>query len=275
MPITSLNGLINALANTSGRFVIDKASIANAAVGQFFSLWRATGVPGQANIPPSTPENCTAATPGAIQFSNVVAPVRSYLGWLSLLCANAGANVEIHDRLVQVGGLSGILTTSQVVGIDLSTRLTQNNLAERIGNTNYSDVQWWVEWYADTGATAITSVVNVTYDDSSTGNLNVAWSATRRASSLISLNALAPTGRFIRAINNVTNPTTGTAGNFGFTATRLRAVTVSNVASRSEIFDWQALGLPDLPNDSCLSLIQIASATTTGVVRGSGKIAQG
>ena len=49
--ITGRDQLIDALANNSSRIVIDKASIANAAVGQYHSLWRATGQPGQGAIP--------------------------------------------------------------------------------------------------------------------------------------------------------------------------------------------------------------------------------
>ena len=51
MTINTLDGIFNALANNSSRVVLDKASIANAAAGQFHSLWRATGQPGQGAIP--------------------------------------------------------------------------------------------------------------------------------------------------------------------------------------------------------------------------------
>lgn len=42
MSITTRDELIDALANNSSRIVIDKASLANAAAGQYFSLWTAT-----------------------------------------------------------------------------------------------------------------------------------------------------------------------------------------------------------------------------------------
>lgn len=41
MAITTLDGLLSALANNSSRVVIDKASLGNAVAGQLFSLWRA------------------------------------------------------------------------------------------------------------------------------------------------------------------------------------------------------------------------------------------
>lgn len=46
MTITTRDGLIDALGNNSDRWVMDKASLANTAAGQFFSLWQATGTPG-------------------------------------------------------------------------------------------------------------------------------------------------------------------------------------------------------------------------------------
>lgn len=47
MTITTRDQLIDALGNNSSRFIIDKASIANAVAGGYFSLWRANGQPGQ------------------------------------------------------------------------------------------------------------------------------------------------------------------------------------------------------------------------------------
>jgi hypothetical protein len=95
---------------------------------------------------------------------------------------------------------------------------------------------------------------------------------------MIPLNGLIPaaaSGKYIRDINTVIHPTTGTAGNYGFTATRPRALMPCPLASKQEIFDWAQLGLPNIVNDSCLFPIVIAATTTTGAVRGGGKLAHG
>ena len=42
-----------------------------------------------------------------------------------------------------------------------------------------------------------------------------------------------------------------------------------------ETFDWAALGLPEIFNSSCLMILQVASTTTTGTVRGGGKLSHG
>lgn len=273
MTITTEDGLLNALANNASRFVIDKASIANAAAGQLFSLWRATGVPGQGAIPGAAAIPTSALT-GAIGFANQTAPATSYIAWARLATSNATMSIEIHDRVGHMGGLSGTVTTAQTVSLDLST--TGGGLpAARRGDTNYSDIQWWLEWYTDTGSTAVNATVAVTYDDASTGNIVVALTATMRASRLMPI-APAVAGRFIRGVTSVTlSATTGTAGSFGVTATRPRTGIDTLVANKGEAMEWRGLGMPEVPNDSCLMLIASCSTTTTGTVRGQGKIAHG
>lgn len=278
MTISTRDQLIDALANNSDRIVIDKASLANAAAGQLHSLWRATGTPGQAAIPAAA-ALCNSALTGALGFSNQTAPATSYLGWVAMACSNDAVTMEVHDRLGHMGGLSGTVATAQTVNLDVSTA-GLNVPSERLGDANFSDVQWFAEWYTDTGSTAVTLTVNVTYGDNSTGNLStISLAATRRASFLIPLLGYIPaadSGKKIKKINTCTlSATTGTAGSFGFTASRLRSVMPLPVANKAEIFDWAALGLPEVPNDACLWLLQLASTTTTGTVRGGGKLVHG
>ncbi len=269
MAITTRDQLINALGNNTSRVVWDKASLANAVAGQIFSLWRATGVPGQAAIP-TTAATCTSALLGALGFTNQTLPVTSYYAFQTLSSGNTLTTVEIHDRLAHMGGLSGTVTTAQ----GALSLVTNDPGAARRGDANYSDVQWWLEWYTDTGATGLTATVNVTYDDASTGNVSVSFTATMRAGRMLPI-VSAVAGRFIRAVNSVTHATTGTAGNYGITATRPRTMVSTVASTKAETFDWAQLGLPEIPNDSCLMLMVLCSGTTTGSVRGQGKIVHG
>lgn len=278
MTITSVDALVSAMGNNSSRIIIDKASIANTAAGQFHSLWRATGQPGQGAIPAAVavPDHTTV---GALGFTQQTAPSTSYLGILEGLCANGGVTLEVHDRLAHMGGLNGTLTTAQTVDLDLNA-LTANNVVARRGDANWSDVTWWMEWYTDTGSTAVTATANVTYNDGTSGNLTaISLAATRRASFMQPLNGFIPAadaGKFIRDINTVTlSATTGAAGSFGFTATRYRAALYKPVANARFTADWAGLGLPEIANSSCLMLIQLAATTSTGIVRGTGKIIHG
>ncbi len=278
MAITTRDQLIDAMGNNASRIVIDKANIANAAAGQYLSLWRATGQPGQGAIPANA-GTCNNELTGSMNFAQQTAPATSYGAWANAVCSNSAVTIEIHDRLMHMGGLSGIVTIAQTVSVNLNG-VTADNMVKRRGDSNFSDVQWWAEWYTDTGATASNATVAVTYNDGTTGSLTTfAAGGTVRAGRMIPLNNLIPAaaaGKFIRSIDTVTlSASTGTAGSFGFTATRPRMTMPLLLANKMEAFDWAQLGLPEIFNSSCLSLIELCSTTSTGTVRGGGKIAHG
>jgi len=279
MSITTADHLINALANNSSRLIIDKASLSNVAVGQFHSLWRATGQPGQGAIPTAAAV-CASGLLGSSNFTQQTAPATSYVAYLEAVCSNSSVTLEIHDRLMHMGGLVGNVNTLQTVtGMDFNG-ITASNMEARIGESNFSDVQWWLEWYADTGSTAATVTVNVTYNDGTTGNLTgFGLAATRRTSYMLPLNGLVPaaaSGKYIRAVNSIQlSATTGTAGNIGVTATRVRTSLACPVANINWSADWAALPLAEVVNSACLTLIMMPGTTTTGTVRGGGKIAHG
>ena len=276
--ITNRDQLIDALANNSTRIVIDKASIANTVAGQYHSIWRATGQPGQGAIPAAA-ANCNQSTVGGMRFSQQTAPAKSYLAYLEATSSNSAMTLEVHDRLMHMGGLNGTLTTAQAVGLEFNG-VTADNMAERIGDADYSDIQWWLEWYTDTGATVTTATVAVTYNDGTTGNLTgVSLAATRRASFMQPLNGLIPAasgGKFIRAVNTVTlSASTGTVGNFGVTATRLRGSLFMPIANAKFSADWANLPINTIPNSACPFIAVLASTTSTGLLRGGGKVAHG
>ncbi len=275
--IDTRDKLIDAMGNNSSRIVIDKASLPSQAAGTYTSLWRATGQPAQAAIP-TTAAVPTSATTGAIGFTNQTSPVTSYLAWLWSTSSNSAMNLEVHDRIAHLGGLVLNVTTSQTVsGLNLDTLAPS---AERIGAANYSDLQWWYEVYTAGGATASNATINVTYSDASTGNLNtLAVGGTIGASRIFALTPLIPIakqGLFIKGINSVQlSASTGTAGNFGFTCTRPRTILPLALANKAEVADYAQTGLPEIPNDSCLMLVTLNSTTSTGNIRGGGKIAHG
>lgn len=278
MSISTRDQLIDALCNNSSRFVIDKASIASQAAGTFVSLWRATGQPGQGAIPAAAAV-CYNTLTGAMGFAQQVAPATSYGAWANAVCSNSAMTLEIHDRLMHMGGLNGTLTTAQTVNLDVNANLASGNIDKRKGDSNFSDIQWWLEWYTATGSTAVTATVSVTYNDGTSGTLSASLAATRPASFLLPLNGLIPAaaaGKYIRDVDSVQlSATTGAAGSFGVTATRPRMTMPLPLANKMEVFDWAALGLPEVANSSCLFPVVLTSTTSTGTVRGGGKLAHG
>lgn len=270
-----VNTIAAALGNpTVDRIIVDKATISNMALGQFCSLWRATGQPGQAAIP-TTAAVPTSATLGAIAFTNQSAPIYNFIPWMSLACGNASQTVEIWDRVAHYGGLVLNSTSAQAIsGLDLATLGVPS---ARLGAANYSDIQWFLEVYTDGGATASNATITATFDDTSSANLNVqAVGGTLRAGRAIPLTPLIAAGqqgKFIKGLTNVTlSASTGTAGNFGFTAARPRTSMMLPQPSVAREFDWAQLGLPMVPNDACLMLAMLCSTTSTGTLRGGGKI---
>ncbi len=269
MTITNRDGIINGLASGAQPLLISKQSISGRAVTEIASLWRVAGAPAPGAIPGAAAV-CTSSLTGAFEFANPLPPAAAYLAQAWYVSTLNGTSLELHDRLAHMGGLSGSSTAPQG-GLTLASLPVA-----RRGSASYAEVQWWLEWYADTGATAVSASVDVTYDDGSNGTLaTVALDATTRASRLVALRSNVP-GRNIRAVNSVTlSASTGAAGNFGVTATRSLAAMMGAVANKIEAFDWAALGLPRIENDSCLMLITQCSASTTGVIRGGGKIVLG
>ena len=277
--IENIDNLVKALGNNSSRIVLDKASIASQIANSYCSLWRATGQPGQGAIP-TVVATCNNTMVGTIGFNQQTSPSTSYGAYLEIATGNTAMTMELHDRLANMGGLNGTLTTAQSVNLDLNTLLATDNIDTRKGDANYSDVQWWLEWYTATGVTAVTATIVVTYNDGTTGNLSVlSFAATRPASHMIPLNSLIPSaqsGKFIRGIVSVTlSATTGTAGNFGVTVTRPRMTLSSPFANFKFIADWAQLGLPEIYNSSAIFPIVLTTTTSTGTVRGGGKIAHG
>lgn len=240
-----------------------KPSISNAAAGVMMALWRSAGTPTQGAIPTgaATP---TAATLGAAEMP---AAQTGELMHLSLFQAtpNIAGTFFIFDRLAHMGGLNGTIATAQTVNLDLATASGQGRCA-----ANGSDVEWYLEWYTDTGATGVTATASYTNQDNVSGRTTQAISlpATRRASMCYAF--LPQAGDMaIRSIQTVTlSATTGTAGNFGVTA-RKRIGSVGVATNNfSEREDGISLGFPSTRDTACLEFLVHPTGTTTGDVHG-------
>lgn len=276
MAIETFDQLVNSLANNASRVVLDKGSLANQVAGRYCSLWRATGQPAQGAIP-TTAEACDNTLLGAVKFTQQTAPATSYIGILNAVGSNNAFTLEVHDRLAHRGGLVLNVTTAQAVDLDLDLLGIS---ADRIGDPTFGYVQCWLEVYGDGGATASNATINVTFDDNTDANLNVqAVGGTIRAGNCFSVDLLRTTaqqGKNIKRVNTVQlSASTGTAGNFGFTFTRPRMYLPMSLANLINKADWPQTGLSEVPNGSCLQFMVIPSTTSSGTLRGDGKIIHG
>lgn len=278
MAITTFDQLVDALANNSSRVVLDKSSLANQIAGRFTSTWRATGQPAQGAIPTAA-ALCDHTLTGAISYAQQTVPATSYIALVNILTGNSAVSVEIHDRLAHMGGLALNSTALQTTNLPLDLEALSVPAA-RIGDANFGDVQTWLEVYTDGGATASNATINVTFDDNTTANVNtVAVGGTIRAGHMFSVDALRTTaqqGKNIKRINSVQlSASTGTLGNFGFTFTRPRTYISAPLANKSETASWGLTGLPRVENGSCLFFISTCGTTSSGTLRGGGKIIHG
>jgi hypothetical protein len=250
----------------------------NAGAGFTISYWYQTaGFPSAGLAPTGTATALSNASTGAIPFMQQTSPRTSYLGDLNASCPLAGHTVEIHDRLIQITSTAQT-TTQTVTGFALNSFLSTNNIGTRIGDANYSDVQWWVENPLAGVNTTITLTINVTYNDGTTGNLTLAGYLNFRQARMFALNSLIPaadSGKFIRAINNVTSSATISPNNIAFVATRYRASLYLEVANQLYNGGWTELGMPEIYNQSCLFPIIIAPGVNVSTVNLDGTIVHG
>lgn len=270
--IDTRDALVAAL-QASQRFTIGKASIANAVAGRLYSLWRATGVPTQGAIPGAA-ATCTDALTGAINLgmTNPTAPAQAAVLGLDLNTSLQGSWI-LYDRLAHMGGLNGTLTTAQTVNVDVSSITTRGGTA----GLGYSDgVEWFLEWYTDTGATAVTATISYTDQDGNAGNTTtVSLVATSRASSLYRIVPTSP-DTWIRSVQSVTlSATTAAAGSFGVTAARRLCMAHNAVVNTGVQLNFAATRMPRVYDDACLWLVQLCTTTSTGTVEGEVSIGAG
>ena len=221
--------------------------------GRMASLWRYDGIP-SGGATPTTVVAPTNATQGALPFTNAGGSRES---WMTQAFATSSAfgTYILYDRLLQIGGLSGIVTTAQTVGGTL-TRNTGGT-----GNFAFLEI--------DTLIGATSANVTMTYTDQSgnTGNVSTAvqvgGTGFREATRAIML-SLAAGDTGVRAIDSITlSASTGTAGNIGVVIGRpLAYLTVGQTGAAG----WRdfVTGLPSIPKieaNSCLSILFLSGGT--------------
>jgi len=270
MAINTHDQLINAMGNNYQDERISKASLANTVAGQTFSLWASAGLPaaGAAPTTAATPDNTTL---GGAVYTNASGGNTLYAGLMQVACSNSGGSLIAVDRVGHMGGLSGTSTSPQTVGVDL-TALS----SARKGLSNLSEIEWYLEWYTDTGATASNATINVTYSDATSEDLAlVAVGGTVRAGRMIPL-VPATAGKFIQSVNTITlSASTTVAGNFGVTATRRIAEVSTGLANYMFPSDWSTIGMPVVPASACIAFINRTASSSTGTFFGLLKLIAG
>lgn len=259
MAITTRDGLIAAMgAGTLNNFgYISFTTVA----GQKVSPWYIQSLKGR-NILPTTAQTCTPSTRCALRLPSVTTQT-IYVSKLQAVSTSA-CTIYLYDRLAHMGGLSGTSTSAQTANVTLTTAASQSRC-----QSNGSDVQWYLQWYADTGGTAVTATITYTNQSGTTGRTTtVSLAATRK---ITYLQPIYPNtnDKSIQSIQSVTlSATTGTVGNFGVTATKPITSLPIPIANISNVYDYSNLGLPQVSSNACLAFFFLAGTTTSGVMYG-------
>jgi hypothetical protein len=249
-------------------FSQDLAKASTTTVSGFdYSNWLGAGNPA-AGVAPTTWVNPTSQTLGAMN-PRMVSPAAGKtcrILFAALRPSVANQPYIIRDRVGHMAGLNGTSIAAQTVGTP-ATMLT-TPAADLRCEAGGGDLDWWLEWYVATGATAVNATCAVTYSDNSTGNVVVA------------LPASVPAGRryrippssgnlSIKGISTVTlSASTLTAGNFGVTATERKFQFSVPTANTEWMADWALLAMPDIGSNACLEMSCFATGAAMGTLTG-------
>jgi hypothetical protein len=239
-----------------------KASIANQAAGYVTALWKAAGEPAAGATPGG------AATPTDDLLGSWPLGDSGALDYYVLQAALGGVTIGtwmLYDRLAHMGGLSGVTTGDQAVGVDLATASGAGRCA-----ANGSDVEWFAEIYTDIGTAAQNCTVTYTdqTDTSRTVVISIGGaSPLNRASRCIQI--IPNSGESIKSVTKINfATTTGTAGSWGITARKKLCYLPQLVANIANSGDFASIGAPKIADTACLEILVICSTTSTGIVQG-------
>ncbi len=266
--ISDVVSALSAAGNSGagGRLNIYKTSL-TAVAAFWYSGWLEGGSPA-AGVAPTTWETLLYSKLGAYNNQMVNAsPATLRLLFGSIQQANVGQGKWIIDRLGQMGGMSGIVTTAQSTGATGNTGAWAGSRCQ----ADYDDVEWYLEWYSATGSTGVNATCAITYNDGTTGTATVIVLPVSVPSSRMYPIQVPSgvSGKWIKSVDSVTlSASTLTAGNFGVTALRRLACFWSPVANYPDVKDFAALAMPAVYDNACLNAIYYTTTTSTGITLG-------
>lgn len=271
MTVTTLSGLNNLNKKT---YSIFKNRNATFGVVGAQSAWTLAGSPDTGAAPGSAvgiiPDNTTV---GAITTNGTA-------GWLlgadfGVRYGGYGGKIILYDRLWSNSTLDGTVTSTTSLGS--TPALTRPN-------SNGDGTELWIEVYTIYGSTARTLTVVYT-NQSGTGSKSATYTTVGAPTiGHMYQMKLADGDTGIRSAQSYSwSGSTGTAGNFGLTIVRRIAEIPfggdigSWFAPRKShttgidryISDWASLGLPQIPDNACLSMIIQGTNTSATFFMGS------
>ena len=257
--ITTMDGLVAALASGQ-RLPLQKASITTVS-GYYYTLWTASGNPpvGSSNIGNTTSGLIpTDATIGAPTINAFTGSNTGYLGGFDASSAQTGV-LSMYDRLWHAGAFSG--TTLQTVTLSGQPTLT------RVPGDNYSQLELWLEVVATFSATNVTVTVSYMDGDGATQTATLDTTLTGAPINRMLPFRLANSKGIQKVLSVTTSGSAASTGTFNLVIQRNivdHTVVSANIGRpKKNAFDT---GMPVVYADSCLALMWLAAASSSGVL---------
>ena len=264
MPITSVDDIAagNALGSATEFF---KPSI-TAVASNWYTLWRAAGLPAAGGTPTTAGTALTRSSAGAL-------PVGADLGLIQYLSMFEGVGsvagtLMLCDRIIEWGGLSSAVITAQSV---------TGHPALPTRATGATDLTLWVDSYVAGGATATGNLSSVYLDQGGASGTtpNIAIAATGWPASRTYQLPFAAGDTGVTDVTSITLQTSsGTAGSIGPVIRRVGPKLRFATANIGQTLDWAMTSLRKFGPDPALELLFLPTTTSTGLISGSVKIIQ-
>lgn len=270
MAIDTLDKTISAMANKKQIIPLEIASGTTvAAYNYLINRLIANSTFGQMAIPTAFGSGGNIPNSNMLGYPNLVSatnPDSLYLSRATLFSSIA-CYITLFDTLYACSGFSG--TSASLQTIVNPPALTRN--VSGIGN------QIFLVCYTATGSTGVTATVKYTNTDGTSGRTGtVAIPASNPAGRVLQV-ALQTGDLGVLSIQSVQlSATTGTAGNFGLSIMEpLTSIIPISTANTVNSLNFLDLSLPSLENGCALSLVCLATGTSSGNIRGSIEVIRG
>ncbi len=258
MSISTIDDIVNGIANTKTHIPFSRSFTAVDTAGQFQSGWQATGFPDVGLAPPQFdsggPYTCTSGTQGALNFSG--ATNQNWIAGISARATEAGT-YYLADRLWSCNmGFAASTYTVTTPG-SLPSRITDNGVG----------CEMFIEQFTTGGSSTGTWTINY-LDESGTPRSSSVAVITTPLVGLLRYVPHAAGAHGVSQIVSVVKSATGTSGSFGITIVKRVAEVHINAADQGVTMDWAELGLPKLASDSCLFWYSLTTVTTAALLLG-------
>lgn len=215
-------------------------------VGRWFTMWRFEGTTGAGAIPGAVTA-CDNTTVGGWGQAAPGGGRQKFLDSLCVATGPLGMSVLVYDRLLQCGGLSGIVTTAQAVGGAITR------------NVNGDGNQIWLEVHTQVGATNTTATISYTNQAGTAGRTaTVSFGGTNHRENQRALPVTLQSGDSgVRSVENVTlAATTATAGDFSVVIAKPIVLLGSATISMGQSVSFLDGDMPDV-GSSCIAYMAL------------------